>query len=270
MKRKTQSAQFSGVDWKLLNDKKTSLLYRIVRWLIWLFSPKYRIVGAEKLPEEPCVIVSNHCQMYGPIAGEFYIPRRHVIWCAGQMMNRGEVADYAYRDFWPNKPRGTIWFYKLLSHAITPLALLLFNNAHTIPVYHDIRLKNTFRESLRFLQEGYSLVIFPEHYQEHNNIVHDFQNRFTDLARYYHRDTGKSLSFVPLYLAPRLKTMFFGEPVTYCPEQPMAEERKRICGALMDEITRLAVAQPEHTVIPYPNIPKRQYPKNIPAEDRTR
>ena len=34
----------------------------------------------------------------------------------------------------------------------------------------------------------------------------------------------------------------------------------------MDAITEIAVAQPEHTVVPYPNIPKSQYPKNIPLE----
>ena len=28
----------------------------------------------------------------------------------------------------------------------------------------------------------------------------------------------------------------------------------------------MALAQPEHTVVPYPNIPKKQYPKNIPLE----
>jgi hypothetical protein len=37
----------------------------------------------------------------------------------------------------------------------------------------------------------------------------------------------------------------------------------------MDAITEIAVRQPEHTVVPYPNIPKKQYPKNIPLEVRT-
>ena len=36
--------------------------------------------------------------------------------------------------------------------------------------------------------------------------------------------------------------------------------------ALMDDITRMAVSLPEHTVVPYPNIPKKDYPKNIPLE----
>ena len=249
-----------------MEDKKTPWLYKVIRWLVWLFSPKYRLVGAEKLPDGPCVIVGNHSQMYGPIAGELHIPGKHCVWCAGEMMHRDEVAAYAYRDFWSGKPKGIRWFYKLLSHLVTPLCVLVFNSAHTVPVYHDTRLITTFRESIEKLREGYSMVIFPEHYDEHNNIVHDFQDKFVDLARFYYKKTGTELSFVPLYVAPRLDTLFFGEPTRFRADAPIDGERRRICTYLMDAITDIAVAQPEHTVIPYPNVPRRLYPKNIPLE----
>ena len=249
-----------------MEDKKTSLMYRILKWFIWLFSPKYRLEGTENLPEEPCVIVGNHCHMYGPIEAELYTPGRHYVWCIGEMMHREEVSAYAFRDFWSGKPKWTLWFFRLLSHLITPLAVLLFNNAHTIAVYHDTRLITTYRESIARLQEKNSIVIFPEHYDEHNNIVHDFQDKFIDLARFYYKKTGIALSFVPMYLAPKLKTVFYGKPIVFRPEAPIAEERRRICEALMDSITEIAVSLPEHTVIPYPNVSKRYYPRNIPLE----
>ena len=249
-----------------MEDKKTPWTYKVIRKLVWLFSPKYQLVGAEKLPQEPCVIVGNHSHMYGPIAGELYMPGKHYVWCAGEMMNREEVAAYAYQDFWSKKPEAARWFYKLLSHAITPLAVLLFNNAHTVPVYHDTRLITTYRDSIEKLKQGYSMVIFPEHYDKHNNIVHDFQDKFIDLARFYYKKTGVELNYVPLYVAPRLRKLFFAEPIRFHADAPIADERRRICDALMDAITEIAVAQPEHTVVPYPNIPKRQYPKNIPLE----
>ncbi|MBO5569940.1 MAG: hypothetical protein J6A79_13555, partial [Clostridia bacterium] len=128
------------------------------------------------------------------------------------------------------------------------------------------RLISTFRESIAKLQDGSSMVIFPEHYEEHNNIIHDFQDKFIDLARFYYKKTGQTLSFVPLYLAPKLKTMFYGKPIAFDPTAPIADERRRICEALMDAITDIAVSLPEHIVVPYPNIPKKQYPKNIPLE----
>lgn len=110
------------------------------------------------------------------------------------------------------------------------------------------------------------MVIFPEHHVKHNNILYDFQDKFIDVARFYYKKTGAELSFVPMYLAPKLKKMILGTPVCFQVAAPIAEERRRICDELMEQITQIATALPEHTVIPYPNIPKRDYPKNIPLE----
>ena len=249
-----------------MDEKKPHPLYRFVRYLAWLYSPKYKINGTENIPDGPCVIVGNHSQMYGPIFAEIYTPGEHDTWCTAEMMDRKEVPAYAYQDFWSGKPKAVRWFFKILSYLIAPIAEIVFTNAQTIPVYRDMRVITTFRESIRKLREGRRLVIFPECYQEHNNIVHEFQNRFVDLARLYYKETGQELSFVPLYVAPRLGEVFYGTPIRFHAEAPIAEERTRICGELMDAITEIAVSKPEHTVIPYPNIPKKQYPKNIPLE----
>ncbi len=267
MRQSSSAPLRASPDWAALNEKKSSWLYKIVRWLVWLFSPKYRIVGQDRLPQRPCVIVGNHSHMYGPIAGEFYTPGKHYIWCAGQMMNPKEVAPYAYQDFWSGKPKGLRWFYKLLSYLVTPVALLIFRNAHTIPVYHDTRLIRTFRDSIEKLGEGNSVVIFPECYEEYNNIVHDFQDKFVDLARFYYRKTGVALDFVPLYVAPYLSTLFYGDPIPFRPDAPIEEERKRICGALKEAITRIAREQTVHTVVPYPNVSKKDYPKSKTTEE---
>lgn len=254
------------MNWSELNDKKTPFAYRVIRRLVWLFSPKMRVSGAENLPDGACVIVGNHSHMYGPIAGELYTPGRHSVWCAAEMMHREDVAEYAFQDFWSGKPRALHWYYRLLSHLIAPLSVLIFGSAHTIPVFHDARLVRTFRATNAELAQGSRIVIFPECYRKHNNIVYGFQDKFVDTARFYYKKSGQALAFVPMYLAPRLKTMTFGEPVVFRPEAPIAEERARICGELAERITALAASMPRHTVIPYPNVPKREYPQSLPIE----
>ena len=249
-----------------MQDKKTTFIYRIIRWFVWLFSPKFRTVGLEKLPDEACIIVGNHSQMYGPIAAEIFLPGRHEIWCAGQMMHRDEVAAYAFEGFWSFKPRWTHGFFRLLSRLITPLSVCVFNNAHTIPVYHDTRLLTTYRTSVDALQAGRSVVIFPEKNVRRNNILYAFQDKFVDLARFYYKKAGVALSFVPLYVAPARKTLYLGDPIRFDPTAPIAAERERICGRLADAITGIACSLPEHTVVPYRNIRKRDYPKNTPLE----
>ena len=244
--------------------KKTTLLYRIIKGLVALFYPKMELVG--NLPEGAAIIVGNHTKMNGPICSELFIPKPRYTWCVGEMMNKKEVAAYAYRDFWSEKPKWICWFYKLLSHVIGPLAEHVFTNADTIAVYHDARIMTTFKTTLKRLQEGSRIVIFPEHDVKYNHILYDFQDRFVDLARLYYKKTGQALSFVPLYIAPALKKMIYGKPIRFQPEAPIQTERERICTCLKEEITRMACALPRHRVTPYRNIPKKDYPYNIPEE----
>lgn len=249
-----------------MEEKKTSFLYQIIRGAVKLFYPRIRVEGAENLPEEPCILVGNHSKMNGPIACELYIPGPHYIWCAGQMMHLKDVPAYAYQDFWSGKPRWCRWFYKGLSYLIAPLSVCVFNNAHTIGVYHDTRILGTFKNTVARLSEGANVVIFPEKDESYNQILCRFQDRFIDVAKLYHKRTGRAVSFVPLYIAPNLKTMYLGKPTAFCPDAPMDGERERICTYLMEEITAIAEGLPEHTVVPYQNIPKKCYPTNIPKE----
>lgn len=244
------------------NNPKKSRLFPIIQGTIRLFYPKIQVEGLENLPDEPVVLVGNHSQIHGPIACQLYLPDNFHIWCAGQMMDRKEVPEYAFQDFWSQKPRYTLPFYRLLSRLIAPLSQLIFTGARTIPVYRDQRILKTFRQTIARLQEGSNVVIFPEHDQKHNAIVYDFQEGFVDVAKLYHKRTGKTLSFVPLYIAPRLKRMYIGKPIPFSPDTPIEEERRRICDRLMEEITTLAQSLPPHTVVPYRNIPKRLYPTN--------
>lgn len=249
-----------------MQKKKTSLLFRVIKWCIRVVYPKIRVEGAENVPDEPVIIVGNHCQMNGPIVGELYVPGEPYIWCAGEMMHLKDVPAYAFRDFWSQKPKWTHPFYKLLSYIIAPLAVCLFNNARTIGVYHDARLLSTFKDTVKKLQEGKRVVIFPEHDVKYNHIVYDFQDRFIDVAKLYYKKTGKELAFVPMYIAPKLKKLCLGKPVRFRAGEPMDTERSRISAYLMDEVTAIAQALPEHTVVPYRNIPQKDYPSNLPKE----
>ena len=242
----------------------SALLYRGIKGLVRFFYPKIMVEGAENLPDESCIIVGNHAQIHGPIASELYFPAKRYTWCAGEMMHLKEVPDYAFSDFWSGKPKWNRWFFRLLSYIIAPLSVCIFNNADTIGVYHDARLMTTFRTTLQRLQEGASVVIFPERDAPYNHILCDFQEKFVDIAKLYYKKTGKVLAFTPIYLAPNLKKMVLGAPVYFRPDAPIQQERKRICLELKDAITQMALALPPHTVVPYQNISKKHYPRSRP------
>lgn len=245
-----------------MKQKISYRCYRIIRWLVQLFYPKTEAVGVENLPQGSCLVVGNHAQMNGPIVCELYFPIDRFTWCTGQMMHLKEVPQYAYQDFWSQKPKWTRWFYKLLSYVIAPISVCVFNQAKTIPVYKDARIITTFKQTAKRLKEGSTVVVFPEQDVPYNAILSDFQDKFIDIARLHFKQTGKALPFVPMYIAPNLKKLYLGEPVCFQPDMPMEEERQRIKTALQERITEMAVSLPRHKVVPYRNISPKLYPYN--------
>lgn len=225
-----------------------------------------QVFGAENIPDEPVLFVGNHCQLYGPIACELFMPVERYTWCAGQMMKLKEVPSYTFEDFWSFKPRSIQWFFRLASYLIAPICVCIFNNANTIAVYRDNRIVSTFKKTIQTLQNNTSVVIFPEHNKTKNNIIYEFEENFIDIARLYHKRTGHEVAFVPMYIAPKLKGIWFGEPIRFSAGTPIEDERRRICDYLMDTITDTARSLPRHTVVPYRNIPKRNYPTNKDRE----
>lgn len=245
-----------------MKKKKTSILFKLIKLAVRIFYGKMEVVGLENLPDNNAIIVGNHCQMNGPIAGELFMPENCYIWCAGEMMRLEEVPKYAFNDFWSQKSKWTQPLYKLASYIIAPLSVCLFNNARTIAVYRDMRIKSTFKDTLQMLKDGANILIFPEKDEKYNNILYKFQERFIDVAKLHYKKTGISLTFVPMYIAPKLKKIYIGEGILFDSENNIDEERKKISTYLSDEITKIARELPLHTVVPYRNIPKRHYLTN--------
>lgn len=242
------------------------ICYRFIRFLVRVCYPKAQVFGLENLPQEPCILVGNHSQLHGPVMTELDLPFPRAIWCAGQMMVLKDVPEYAFADFWSKKPAWCRWFFRLVSFLIAPISVCVFNNAHTIAVWRDNRIINTFRNTVNALEDGKHVVVFPECYTPYNNIVHQFQENFVTVAKLYHKRTGKAVKFVPLYIAPNLHSMHIGAAVDYDPTADQDAQRSRICTELMDAITGMAAALPTHTVVPYPNLPKKQHPKSTPIQ----
>jgi len=240
--------------------KKQPFLYKIIKSTVAFFYSRRSFSGMENLPDEPALIIGNHVQMHGPLTAEIYFPKRKRIWCIGEMMKIKDVPAYAFQDFWSQKPKRIRWFYKIASYIIAPIASYIFTHADTIGIYKDTRIINTFKETVAELSNGNHIIIFPEHAVKYNDIIYDFQDKFIDVAKLYYKRFKKELLFVPMYNAVTLKTTVLGKPIRYDHTADSAEERRRICHYLMDEITHLAKELPPHKVVPYENLSRRHYP----------
>ena len=245
------------------NKKRKGLPFKIIERIVKGKYKHKKIIGIENIIEgEPSIIVGNHAQLSGPLTAQVKFPYKKKIWCIGKMLHLKEVPPYAFQDFWGYKPKWTHWFYKILAYIISPLCVYIFRSADTIGVYKDARGISTFKNSIQSLKNGEHLIIFPECHEKFNEIVNEFQDRFVDLARLYFKDTGKEISFVPMYNAPKINTLVYGEPIKFNANEPIEEQRKTVVEYLKKEITKMAKELPVHTVVPYANVKKKNYPKS--------
>ena len=83
---------------KMKQKTKKSFLAAAMIGLVRLIYPKTKIEGLENLPDEPVIIVGNHCQIHGPICCELFLPKNSFTWCASEMMQLKQVMKYLYQD----------------------------------------------------------------------------------------------------------------------------------------------------------------------------
>ena len=62
-----------------------------------------------------------------------------------------------------------------------------------------------------------------------------------------------------MYIAPKLITVTFGNPIKYNSQLSSDAQREEICNYLKEEITRIAKDLPRHKVVPYDNVSKKYY-----------
>lgn len=240
--------------------KKKTLLYKFVKIFVRMFVRKSEFFGVENLPNEPALIIGNHSQLHGPFACELFFPTYKYIWCRGEMMHIRQVPKYAMENFFFDKPKGTKWFYKIISCLIAPLIGYIMSRSDTIAVYRDSRLINTFRDTIKTLDDGAHIVIYPECDDHYNEIVNDFNRKFVDVAKMYYNKTKIELQFVPMYIAVELKKVVFGKPIKYDHTITIEEQREIICNYIKNQITKLAKELPAHRVVPFLMTDKKNYP----------
>ncbi len=240
--------------------KKKSLIYKILKFFVSIFYRKREFIGIEHIGDDPVIVVGNHAQMHGPIISEIQIPFKKKTWCIGNVLTVKEFIKHAKTDFWGKKSKSVKWFFMIIAYIIAPFAVSIFNSADIVAVYRDGRLINTLKKTVNSLEEGYNIIIFPECSTSYNNIINQFEENFVDVAKLYYKRTGKTLSFVPMYNAVRLKKVLFGSPIKYDPNVSSEEMKKIICDYLKKEITKMAISLPKHEVIQYTNKGRRKNP----------
>ena len=239
------------------SQEHPSLYYRLMRGILRLCYPRCR-VRFEVPPEDaPSVFVCNHASIHAPIMMTLDFPRPHKNWMIACAMDKRRAKIYAYHDVFFGESHHCKPFWRFLSGIVGRGLPPLLRWSDPIPVYHDRRVAQTFRQSLAALRDGFDLVIFAEDARRFSEFVNELQTGFVDLGRMAWRESGRLLRFYPVYAEKKHRIISVGCPVCYDPETELAVQRQTAAATLRDSIDRLARALPPHKPVPF--LPKRWY-----------
>lgn len=227
---------------RLISDRLYRILVRLLDILLWGGD----LEGVENLPKEgPAVFIANHLDALGPIAIVASLPMRVYPWIIADMVDDQKAAAYLNQDFTERQlhipPPFSMWLSRLLSRITVPL----LRSFGCIPTYHDPeRLCWVLEESLRHLEQGHFLLIFPEDPAQPRDPLTQmtpFYKGFTRLGEMFYQRYKKVLKFYPLAVSGLYRVVRVGEPITFNPLNPAAVERIRLKHLLEDAIRSMYI-----------------------------
>lgn len=229
---------------------KKSLYNRFFTGIARIVFPKCEVVFEEE-NDEPGMYLCNHSGAIGPVLMTLYFPKKHKTWMINYVMEKEKNANYIFHDFCFGRARKHKKFWRFLSKIVAKMLPPLLKEGNPIPVYHNPKILETFRETEDALERGENLVVFPEEPKRFSEFVHNVYEGFADAGRTYYKQTGKRLKFYPVYAEKKNRKILVGKPIEFDPDMPIKPQRKIIAEYIRDNIDRLARTLPPHPPTPF-------------------
>lgn len=208
---------------------------------------KMEFIFHDGKPEEPAALVCNHTKIMAPLVLQYMYPGNLRTWSNARLTHKTTCLEMLTENVEGIKQEK---LYKFLLPIFAPLFAYYFREKlNCIPVYHDLRVKHTFEESVRTLENGSHIAIYPEKKAPAvNEVLCPFASGFVYLAYNYYNETGKRLKFYPVYCAFSLRQTHIGKPVEYDPGVNIKKQAADVADYLASEITNMARSLPPHKI----------------------
>ena len=207
------------------------IIYGILSPLVRLFTPRMKTVWDVPYDGEPCIFVGNHDRANGPISAGTKFPLRKncYIWIYANAMDRKLVPAYVRQDYWWNPEDRLAPLYDRTIPYLTALVLPpILKSVPNVPVYHEMKAMTTLRQSMKLLEAGNSLFIFPgipDGYRSHSETK--INEGFLCLLPMYHKKTGKTLKIWPMHMDRH--AFHVKAPIAFDPEVPLQDQIPELC-----------------------------------------
>ena len=189
-------------------------LFRFICWLGRLITTEYKVVRLEALAE-PAVYLCRHLGQHGPIISALWLPQPLRFWCLHVYINKEECrrhfADYTLAQ----RLKLPKWLANLLAYPVGAFMHKACLSANAIPVYRDRNSFKTMSISLKALQDGQDLLLFPNIDYTNHDGGDDLYDGFLYLERFYYKATEKHLAFVPVFIDDDKQQVVIGKALRF-------------------------------------------------------
>jgi len=185
-----------------------------IKAMMRLVKKRPKIINKNETLPNQAIFVCNHSGASGPFSLSLYFPKLFVPWGAHPMTEGYRSRwKYLYHTFYQQKLK----FGKIRSFLISTLFALvskmLYNGMHVIPTYPDIRVRHTIDFSIRHLNIGNPVLIFPEDSSDgYHDILKSYNSGFVYLSTSYFKTYGIDLPVYPIYYHQKRNVLFIEKP----------------------------------------------------------
>lgn len=192
--------------------------------------PKFVYLGEERF-EEGAIILSNHEGTDAPMSWELYCDEPIRMWGAYEM-NSGLVQMYKYqsRVYFHEKKGWSLFGARMFCLIASPITNLYYKGLNLISTYRDGRFLKTLRESIKTLQEGTNVVIYPE--ISDNGYLAELKGFHKGCVALMELCDKKGMN------TPVFVTYFRKSDLTYIIDKPVYYKDLAANGATKDEIAK--------------------------------
>lgn len=223
---------------KFKQDRKA--WFRFMKKLMVCRYKKPEFVFLGEKPTHGSIIISNHEGTDAPLSLEMYCDFPVRFWGTGEMSS-GLKKLYKYQTevYYHEKKHWNLFASKMFCLVASPLTNLYYKGLNLISTYHDSRFRQTLKDSLKAIQNGDNVVIFPEKSDKgYLPQLEGFYNGFLSFA-----DVCKAKGIdVPIYVSffkIKEKVYIFDAPVKYSELIKDGATREEISKKLLDRCNEL-------------------------------
>jgi 1-acyl-sn-glycerol-3-phosphate acyltransferase len=218
----------------------SNTVFKICRFFVRRFSPKYQVCNSDKIIT-PAVYIVHHQNLYGPVISMAWFDMPIHPWVLHVFCSQ----EACFRQYYEYTFTKRFYMPKILAAVIAfPVSCfvsVLMRSMQSIPVFRSSKeVIKTFKESVLALTYGESILISPDiDYMDQDSNMREMYKGFLNIEKYYIKQNNTHIAFIPVHIDQNEKKIHIGNAVYFKGKDNFKSEKEEVYNNLKQEFLHL-------------------------------